>query len=90
MQPHPISTEDAEYIATINISQTEKKETDVNYKDFRDATGEIVCKGYTSEGGFLEYPECGPIDKFVIHVLIMVLLIGGIIISAIIIWRKIK
>ena len=36
----------------------------------RDASGEIICKGYSSNGGFFGYPECGPIDEFVIHVFI--------------------
>ena len=56
--------------------------------DFRNVDGEIICKGYTSEGGFLEYPECGPIDQFVINVLVIVLPIAGIIIVVISVWRK--
>ena len=53
VQPHPISTEKTEdYVATINISKLEKH-VEVNYKDFRDASGEIICKGYTSGGDFL-------------------------------------
>lgn len=62
---------------------------EVNYEDFRDASGEIICKGYSSGGGFLAYPECGPIDLFVIHVLIIVLPVAGIV-SSFIIWRKRK
>ena len=88
LQPHPISTEETKYVATINISQPEKK-MEVNYKDFRDMSGEIICKGYTSGGGFLEYPECGPIDRFVIRVLIIVLPIAGIV-TGFVIWRKRK
>ena len=55
--------------------------------DFRNTDGEIICKGYTSEGGFLEYPECGPIDQFVIHILILVLPVAGIVIGFVV-WRK--
>ena len=88
IQPHPISTEKSDYVAAINISKLEKH-VEVNYNDFRDASGEIICKGYSSGGGFLEYPECGPIDLFVIHVLIIVLPVAGIV-SGFIIWRKRK
>ena len=91
VQPYPISTEEAKYVATINISQLDKEEKEeVNYKDFRDLSGEIICKGHTSNGGFFEYPECGPIDRFVIHVLIIILPVAGIIITAIVILRKRK
>ena len=89
LQPHPISTEEAKYVATINISQPEKK-TEASHEDFRDSSGEIICKGYTSDGGFFQYPECGPIDQFTIHVLVIMLPIAGIIIAGIIIWRKRK
>ena len=89
IQPHPISTEKADYVAIINISKIEK-DGEVNYVDFRDASGEIICKGYSSGGGFLEYPECGPIDRFVIRVLMIVLPIAGTIIAAIVVWRKRK
>ncbi len=61
VQPYPISTEEAKYVATINISGLEKTKT--SYNDFRDGSGEITCKGYTSSGGFLEYPKRGPIDQ---------------------------
>lgn len=60
--------------------------TDV-HSDFRNVDGEPVCKGYTSEGGFLEYPECGPIDQFVIHILILVLPVAGIV-TGFVVWRK--
>ena len=87
LQPYPISTEEPKYVATINISQSEKK-VEANYKDFRDASGRIICNGDKSSGGFLAYPECGPIDQFVIHVLVIVLPIAGIIIAVIVVWRK--
>ena len=61
----------------------------VNYVDFRNAEGKIICKGYSSGGGFFEYPECGPIDQFVIHVLIIVLPVAGIT-SSFVIWRTRK
>ena len=80
---------DLEFLSTYNEEPEElqsEKEHDI---DFRDASGEIICKGHTSSGGFFEYPECGPIDKFVIHVLIIVLPVAGIIIGFII-WRKRK
>ncbi len=89
LQPHPISTEEAKYVATINISQPEKK-TEASHEDFRDSSGEIICKGYTSDGEFLEYPECGPIDQFVLRVLMIALPVVGTIIIAIAIWRKRK
>ena len=89
LQPHPISTEETKYIATINVSQPEKK-MDADYKDFRDKSGELICKGYTSSGGFLEYPECGPVDQFVIHILVIMLPVAGIIITGIVVWRKRK
>ena len=89
LQPHPISTEEAKYVATINISQSEKK-AEASYKDFRDTSGEVICKGYSSGGGFFEYPECGPIDQFVIHVLIFVLPIVGVIVCYVIFRRKRK
>lgn len=57
--------------------------------DFRNAEGEIICKGYSSGGGFFEYPECGPIDQFVINVLIIVLPIAGFVIGFVV-WRKRK
>ena len=57
------------------------------HSDFRNVDGEIICKGYTSEGGFLEYPECGPIDQFVIHVLMLVLPAAGIV-TGFVVWRK--
>ena len=59
----------------------------INYVDFRDVQGEIICKGYNSGGGFLEYPECGPINQFVIHVL-MILLPTAVSVSGFVIWRK--
>lgn len=65
------------------------KNIEVNYNDFRDASGEPICKGYSSGGVFLEYPECGPIDQFVIHVLVIILPVAGIV-SGFIIWRKRK
>ena len=89
IQPHPISTEKTEYVATINISKIEK-DVETNHVDFRDASSEIICKGYTSGGGFLEYPECGSIDRFVLHVLLIVLPVVGTMIIAIVIWRKRK
>ena len=88
IQPHPISTEKADYVATMKISKLEKH-PEVNHVDFRDASGEIICKGYSSGGGFFEYPECGPVDKFIIHVLVIVLSAVGIVIGFII-WRKRK
>ena len=87
LQPHPISTEEPKYVATINISQSEKN-VEANNKDFRDTSDEIICEGYTLGGGFLEYPECGLADQFVIHVLVVVLPIAGIIITAVVVWRK--
>ena len=87
LQPYPISTEEPKYVATINISQSEKK-VEVNYKDFRNASGQIICNGDPSSEGFLAYPECGPIDQFVIHVLVIVLPIVGIVIAVIVVCGK--
>ena len=87
LQPYPISTKETKYVATVNVSQPEKNMEESN-TDFRDRFGEITCKGHTSGGGFLEYPECGPVDQFVTHVLIIVLPIAGITIVAIIVLRK--
>ena len=67
-------------------SQPEKNKE--NKVDFRDSTGEIICKGYSSGGGFFEYPECGPIDQFVKRVLIVVLPIAGIITGTIFLIRR--
>ncbi len=69
-----------------NSELQSEKEDDV---DFRDASGEIICKGYSSGGNFFEYPKCGPIDQFVIRVLIIVLPVTGTIIGFII-WGKRK
>lgn len=68
---------------------TNPKSEKENKKEFRDVSGEIICKGYSSGGGFFEYPECGPIDKFVIHVLVIVLPVAGIA-AVFIFWRKRK
>jgi hypothetical protein len=62
---------------------------EVNYENFRYASDEPICKGSSSGSGFLAYPECGPIDQFVIHVLVLVLPAMGIV-SGFIIWRKRK
>lgn len=72
-----------------NSTLQSEQDIEVNYVDFRDASGEIICKGYSSGGGFFEYAECGPNDQFVIHVLIIVLLVAGIVVGFII-WRKRK
>ena len=87
VKPYPISTEEPEYVATIKISQLDEK-TETSYNDFRDTSGEIICKGNTSTGGFLEYPKCGPADQFVIHVLVIILSIVIIVGTAIVMWRK--
>ena len=87
VQPYPISTKEAKYVATVNISQLEEKIED-SYNDFRDVSGEIICKGNTSGGGFLEYPKCGPIDEFVIHVLAILVPVFGIVVAAIVVRRK--
>lgn len=73
----------------VNSDSQSEKHIEVNYNDFRDTSGEIICKGYSSGGGFLEYPECGSIDQFVIHILIIVLPIAGIV-TVFVIWRKRK
>ena len=83
---HKLSVGSARIINEFGLQHGELV-TDV-LSDFRNVNGEIICKGYTSEGGFLEYPECGPIDQFVINVLVIVLPVVGIIIIAIVIWRK--
>ncbi len=74
------------YIDSNDCKFQEIRETPIS---FRDASGEIICKGYSSGGGFFEYPECGPIDQFVIHVLIIVLPVAGIVIGFVI-WRTRK
>jgi len=89
IQPHPISTEKADYIATINISKLEKH-VEVNYVDFRNASGEIICVGNSSGGGFLQIPKCdSEYGLFLVQVLMIALPLVGIIVS-IIIWRKRK
>ena len=87
VKPYPVSTEEPEYVATIKISQLDEK-TETSYNDFRDTSGEIICKGNASNDGFLEYSKCGPVDQFVIHVLIIILPIAIIVVTAIVMWRK--
>jgi len=90
VKPHPISTEKSDYIAILEITKLSESEEPikVNYNDFRNASGEIICQGYSSGGGFLEYPECGPMDQFVINVLIIVLPIAGVTVVSILMIRR--
>ncbi len=71
----------------VNSNSQSEQHIEVNYEDFRDASGEIICKGYSSGGGFFEYPECGPIDQFVIHILMIILPIVGLVVG-LVWWRK--
>lgn len=91
VKPHPITTEKSDYVAILEITKlSESRESiKVDHSDFRNASVEITCPEYSSGGEFLEYPECGPIDQFVTHVMMTVLPVAGIV-SGFVIWRKRK
>ena len=73
---------------TANSTIQSGKSIEMNHVDFRDVAGKIICKGYSSGGGFFEYPECGPIDQFVIHILMIALPITGITVVYILMVRR--
>lgn len=73
---------------TANSTLQSGKSIEANRVDFHDAAGEIICKGYSSGGGFFEYPECGPIGQFVIHILMIALPIAGVTAVSILMVRR--
>lgn len=94
VKPHPISTEKSDYVAILDISKIEKN-TDVNYVDFRNASGEII------EVGCSIGLRASPDDSFANDVLLffkcnlgvtltMILVIGITTAIIFIVWRKRK
>lgn len=93
VKPHPISTEKPDYVAILDISKIDKN-TDVDYVDFRDVSGEIIEVGCSvglrafPDGSFgesfFEFIECTPFVSLVL----MIALPVAVIIPAFIIWRK--
>ncbi|MCV0366355.1 MAG: hypothetical protein K5798_03690 [Nitrosopumilus sp.] len=94
VKPHPISTEKPDYVAILDISKTEKN-IDVNYVDFRDASGEIIEVGCgiglraspdDSLGtDILLFFKCNPSLT-----LILVLIVGVMVGVIFVVWRKRK
>lgn len=73
-----------------NSTLQSEQDIEVNYVDFRNASGEIICVGNSSGGGFLQIPKCdSEYGLFLVQVLMIALPLVGIIVS-IIIWRKRK
>jgi hypothetical protein len=94
VKPHPISTEKPDYVAILDISKTDKN-IDVNYVDFRNASGEIIEVGCSvglrasPDDSFgsdvLLFFKCNPVSA-----LILVLVIGVTVGIIFIVWRKRK